>query len=102
MPDSNAGADAIDCVLEGDCVDIMQRLPEGCCDLVFADPPYNLQLESELRRPDNSRVDAVDDHWDQFASFEEYDRFTRAWLAAARRGLKETRGRWGVGSYAAI
>src|SRR5689334_15413709 len=70
--------DALDRVLEGDCIELMQRLPEGCCDLVFADPPYNLQLEGELRRPDNSRVDAVDDAWDQFATFEDYDRFTRA------------------------
>ncbi|HWE07620.1 MAG TPA: DNA methyltransferase, partial [Rhizomicrobium sp.] len=76
--------DAIDGVLEGDCVQIMHALPEACCDLVFADPPYNLQLEGELRRPDNSRVDGVDDRWDRFADFDEYDRFTRAWLAAAR------------------
>ena len=75
--------DALDHVLEGDCVEIMQRLPEGCCDLVFTDPPYNLQLEGELRRPDNSKVDAVDDAWDRFDSFSDYDRFTRAWLTAA-------------------
>jgi modification methylase len=90
---------ALDRVLEGDCIEQMNRLPEASCDLIFADPPYNLQLEGELRRPDNSRVDAVDDHWDQFASFEEYDRFTRAWLAAARRILKETGALWVIGSY---
>ncbi|HEX4078951.1 MAG TPA: site-specific DNA-methyltransferase [Rhizomicrobium sp.] len=99
MPDSTARKDVIDRVIEGDCVDVMHGLPEGCCDLVFADPPYNLQLESELRRPDNSRVDAVDDHWDRFASFEEYDRFTRAWLKAARRALKDSGGLWVIGSY---
>jgi modification methylase len=91
--------DARDKVLEGDCVEIMQRLPEGACDLIFADPPYNLQLEGELRRPDNSKVDAVDDAWDQFASFEEYDRFTRAWLTAARRVLKDSGAIWVIGSY---
>ncbi|HEX9158988.1 MAG TPA: site-specific DNA-methyltransferase [Rhizomicrobium sp.] len=91
--------DALDQVLEGDCVERMQRLPEESCDLVFADPPYNLQLEGDLRRPDNSRVDAVDDAWDQFASFEDYDRFTRAWLTAARRVLKDTGAIWVIGSY---
>src|SRR5579871_1934869 len=91
--------DALDKVLEGDCVEIMQRLPEGSCDLVFADPPYNLQLEAELRRPDNSRVDAVDDAWDRFASFADYDRFTREWLTAARRVLKDTGAIWVIGSY---
>ena len=59
-------------------------LPEGCADLVFADPPYNLQLRGELHRPDQSKVDAVDDHWDQFGSFADYDRFTRDWLDARR------------------
>ncbi|MGH6887808.1 MAG: site-specific DNA-methyltransferase [Rhizomicrobium sp.] len=91
--------DALDRVLVGDCVALMERLPEASCDLVFADPPYNLQLEGELRRPDNSRVDAVEDHWDRFASFEAYDRFTRAWLKAARRVLKDTGALWVIGSY---
>ena len=77
----------------------MRALPEGCADLVFADPPYNLQLKNELRRPDNSKVDAVDDHWDQFASFAEYDRFTREWLSEARRVLKDTGALWVIGSY---
>jgi modification methylase len=99
MPQSLGLDDALDRVLEGDCIEQMSRLPEGSCDLVFADPPYNLQLEGELRRPDNSRVDAVDDHWDQFASFDEYDRFTRAWLTAARRVLKDTGALWVIGSY---
>ena len=77
----------------------MNALPEGCADLVFADPPYNLQLEGELHRPDNSKVDAVDDHWDRFDSFAEYDRFTRDWLTAARRVLKDTGALWVIGSY---
>jgi len=91
--------DARDSVIEGDCIESMRRLPEGSVDLVFADPPYNLQLEGELRRPDNSRVDACDDAWDQFASFADYDRFTRDWLTAARRCLKDTGGLWVIGSY---
>ena len=64
----------LDCVIEGDCVERMKALPEGFADLIFADPPYNMQLRGELRRPDQSKVDAVDDHWDQFGSFAEYDR----------------------------
>ncbi len=91
--------DSIDQVIEGDCIEIMNELPAGCADLVFADPPYNLQLQGELRRPDNSKVDAVDDHWDQFASFAEYDRFTRDWLTAARRVLKDNGALWVIGSY---
>jgi modification methylase len=93
------GALALDVVIEADCVAAMNALPEGCADLVFADPPYNLQLERELRRPDNSKVDAVDDGWDQFASFADYDRFTREWLTAARRVLKENGALWVIGSY---
>ena len=90
---------AIDRVIEGDCVEAMRALPEGCVDLVFADPPYNLQLKNELRRPDNSKVDAVDDHWDQFSSFEAYDAFTREWLSAAKRVLKDSGALWVIGSY---
>ncbi len=77
----------------------MAQLPEGSVDLVFADPPYNLQLKGELHRPDNSRVDGVEDDWDKFAGFAEYDRFTRGWLAAARRVLKPTGALWVIGSY---
>ncbi|WBU56925.1 site-specific DNA-methyltransferase [Paracoccus sediminicola] len=86
-------------ILEGDCVEVMNALPEGSVDLIFADPPYNLQLRGDLHRPDNSRVDAVDDHWDQFASFATYDQFTREWLAAARRLLKPNGAIWVIGSY---
>ena len=86
-------------IILGDCIAEMKALPEGCADLVFADPPYNLQLEGELRRPDNSKVDAVDDGWDQFATFEDYDRFTRSWLTAARRVLTDNGAIWVIGSY---
>ena len=75
-------------IIDGDCIDVMNSLPENSVDLIFADPPYNLQLKSDLHRPDSSKVDAVDDHWDQFDSFAAYDRFTRNWLKAARRILK--------------
>jgi modification methylase len=86
-------------VLIGDCVAEMARLPAQSVDLVFADPPYNLQLQGDLKRPDDSRVDAVDDAWDKFASFSAYDDFTRAWLAACRRVMKPTATLWVIGSY---
>ena len=75
-------------ILAGDCIEVMNSLPAGSVDLIFADPPYNLQLRGDLHRPDNSKVDAVDDHWDQFSSFATYDSFTKDWLAAAKRLLK--------------
>ncbi len=83
----------------GDCVEIMGQLPEGSVDLVFADPPYNLQLAGDLLRPNNSRVDGVDNDWDKFADFATYDHFTRAWLGAARRLLKPDGALWVIGSY---
>jgi len=86
-------------IMPGDCIEVMRSLPEGSVDLIFADPPYNLQLKGDLHRPDNSLVDAVDDHWDQFSSFAAYDRFTRDWLAAARRLLKPNGAIWVIGSY---
>jgi modification methylase len=86
-------------ILDGDCIEVMNSLPEGSVDLIFADPPYNLQLKGDLHRPDNSRVDAVDDHWDEFASFKIYDDFTREWLKAARRLLKPNGAIWVIGSY---
>src|ERR1700757_4644024 len=85
--------------IEGGCISAMRELPAGSVDLVFADPPYNLQLKNELRRPDNSRVDAVEDAWDQFGSFADYDTFTRAWLSEARRVLKDAGTLWVIGSY---
>ena len=86
-------------ILSGDCVEAMRTLPSASVDLVFADPPYNLQLGGELNRPDGSHVDAVTDHWDQFDSFAAYDRFTREWLAECRRVLKPDGAIWVIGSY---
>ena len=86
-------------VLLGDCTSIMEMLPAGSVDCIFADPPYNLQLRGELRRPDDSVVDGVDDDWDRFADFAEYDRFTRAWLGECRRLLQKDGTIWVVGAY---
>jgi len=86
-------------ILVGDCAAEMAKLPASSVDLVFADPPYNLQRASDLKRPDDSRVDAVDDDWDKFASFDAYDEFTRAWLKAARRVMKPAATIWVIGSY---
>lgn len=86
-------------ILHGDCTEVLASLPENSVDVVFADPPYNLQLQQELYRPNLTRVDAVDDSWDKFESFAEYDAFTRAWLVACRRVLKETGTLWVIGSY---
>lgn len=89
----------IDMILPGDCLGILAQLPEASVDMVFADPPYNLQLSQELWRPDHTRVDAVDDSWDKFTDFEEYDQFTRAWLSACRCVLKDTGTLWVIGTY---
>jgi len=86
-------------ILVGDCAAEMAKLPAGSVDLVFADPPYNLQLASDLKRPDDSRVDAVDDDWDKFASFKHYDDFTYAWLKACKRVMKPAATIWVIGSY---
>lgn len=86
-------------VLVGDCIETMESLPEGSVDMIFADPPYNLQLQGDLHRPNNSKVDAVDDDWDQFESFKAYDEFSRRWLKAARRLLKPDGTMWVIGSY---
>ena len=96
---NSAEALPINTILGGDCIDVMNGLPAGSVDLIFADPPYNLQLKGDLHRPDNSRVDAVDDDWDQFSSFAAYDQFTREWLKAARRLLKPDGAIWVIGSY---
>ena len=97
--DMAAAALPLNQILGGDCVQVMTSLPAGSVDLIFADPPYNLQLKGDLHRPDNSLVDAVDDHWDQFASFASYDAFTKDWLAAAKRLLKPNGAIWVIGSY---
>ena len=89
----------LDKILIGDCIEQMKTLPDGSVDVIFADPPYNLQLSGDLRRPNDSVVDAVDDDWDQFESFEAYDTFTRAWLSEARRILKPDGTLWTIGAY---
>src|SRR3954469_3108992 len=86
-------------IVVGDCVAEMSKLAAGSVDLVFADPPYNLQLKGELKRPDESHVDAVNNDWDKFSSFAAYDDFTRAWLLACRRVMKPSATLWVIGSY---
>ncbi len=87
-------------ILKGDCVEVMNSLPEKSIDLIFADPPYNLQLpKNTLHRPNMTRVEAVDDEWDRFDSFSAYDEFTRAWLRACRRVLKPGGSLWVIGTY---
>ena len=88
-----------DVIHRGDCIEVLRALPDASVDMVFADPPYNLQLGGDLLRPDNSKVDAVDDDWDKFGSFAEYDAFTRAWLTECRRVLKSDGSIWVIGSY---
>ena len=88
-----------DVIHRGDCIEVLRSLPDASVDMVFADPPYNLQLGGDLLRPDNSKVDAVDDDWDKFASFADYDAFTRAWLTECRRVLKPEGSIWVIGSY---
>ena len=92
-------ADHLDSIIKGDCISSMQRIPDKSIDLIFADPPYNMQLGGDLKRPDNSHVDAVTDAWDQFESLQTYDRFTTAWLREARRLLKDDGAIWVIGSY---
>lgn len=88
-----------DIIHRGDCIEVLRSLPDASVDMVFADPPYNLQLGGDLLRPDNSKVDAVDDDWDKFDSFAEYDAFSRAWLGECRRVLKPEGSIWVIGSY---
>lgn len=86
-------------ILQGECVEQMKALPDASIDCIFADPPYNLQLRGELRRPDETRVDGVDDAWDKFDDYATYDNFTRAWLGEARRLLHKDGTIWVIGSY---
>ena len=88
-----------DRIIIGDCLEELAKLPAASVDLIFADPPYNLQLEGDLLRPNNTRVDGVDDDWDKFSDFAEYDRFSRAWLGECRRVLKRDGAIWLIGSY---
>ena len=86
-------------IYHGNCIDVLQKLPEKSAKLIFADPPYNLQLKQELFRPNQTRVDGVDDNWDKFSSFGSYDEFTRQWLTACRRALSDDGAIWVIGSY---
>src|SRR5689334_5162787 len=86
-------------ILLGDCIEMMKSIPDKSVDLIFADPPYNLQLQNELWRPNMTLVDAVDDDWDKFDSFEDYDSFTRRWLSECQRILKDSGTIWVIGSY---
>ncbi|MBN2471948.1 MAG: site-specific DNA-methyltransferase, partial [Anaerolineae bacterium] len=89
----------LDQILQGNCIDVLAGLPERSVDLIFADPPYNLQLQRDLWRPNQTQVDAVTDDWDRFESMAAYDQFTRDWLAACRRVLKDSGTLWVIGSY---
>ncbi len=89
----------LDQILQGDCIEKLNQFPEKSVDLIFADPPYNLQLSKTLWRPNMTKVDAVDDKWDQFDNFQAYDDFSRAWLRACRRVLKDNGTLWVIGSY---
>jgi DNA modification methylase len=89
----------LDIIIPGDCLDVLAQIPENSIDLVFADPPYNLQLSQDLLRPNRTLVAAVDDGWDKFLSFEKYDQFTRNWLSACRRVMKKTGTMWVIGTY---
>ena len=86
-------------IIKGNCIEELKKLPKNCIDLIFADPPYNLQLKTELYRPNQTKVQAVKDKWDQFASFEEYDQFTLQWLQECKRVLKKDGTIWIIGSY---
>lgn len=86
-------------VIQGNCIEVLKSLPEKCIDLIFADPPYNLQLRNELLRPNQTVVEGVDDEWDQFAGFTQYDTFTSSWLSECRRVLKDDGSIWVIGSY---
>jgi modification methylase len=86
-------------IIRGDCIQELKNFPDNSVDLIFADPPYNMQLKNALYRPDNTKVDGVDDEWDKFASFAEYDSFCTAWLTECRRVLKGTGSIWVIGSY---
>ncbi|HSE78858.1 MAG TPA: DNA methyltransferase [Alphaproteobacteria bacterium] len=90
---------ALETIIIGDCIEEMARLTPGCVDMVFADPPYNLQLRGELHRPNNTRVDGVAEDWDRIGDFAAYDAFCREWLGAARRLLKRDGTIWVIGTY---
>ncbi|NCO03199.1 MAG: site-specific DNA-methyltransferase [Alphaproteobacteria bacterium] len=96
---AKSNAPIINAITKGDSIEVLQNTPKGSIDMIFADPPYNLQLGGDLHRPNNTKVDACDDHWDQFDSYAAYDEFTRGWLSAARNALKDDGSIWVIGSY---
>lgn len=98
-PHMSKQALSLDNIIKGDCVEVLSSLPDESVDMIFADPPYNLQLGGDLHRPNNTKVDAVDDEWDKFSSFQSYDDFTNAWMREARRVLKKDGTIWVIGSY---
>ena len=86
-------------IYKGDSLEILKTFPSKCVDLIFADPPYNMQLKNDLYRPNNTKVDGVNDEWDKFSSFKEYDNFCISWLRECKRVLKDTGSIWVIGSY---
>lgn len=96
---SKIGPFLLNTIIQGDCIESLKKLPDNSVDLIFADPPYNLQLNKELYRPNQSKVDAVNDEWDKFESMQTYDEFCKQWLVECRRVLKETGSIWVIGSY---
>ena len=86
-------------IINGDSLEELKKIPKETFDLIFADPPYNLQLKNELTRPDRSKVSAVNDKWDQFENFKKYDDFTFSWLTECKRTLKKDGAIWVIGSY---
>ena len=86
-------------IINGNSIDIMMSFPDNSIDMIFADPPYNLQLKNELSRPDSSKVNGVTEEWDSFKSFKEYDQFTETWMTEAKRILKPEGTIWVIGSY---
>jgi len=86
-------------IIKGNCIEELKKIPENSIDLIFADPPYNMQLQGELYRPNQTKVSGVDDKWDKFSSFEEYDKFTYDWLKECKRVLKKDGSIWVIGSY---
>ncbi|OQA38463.1 MAG: Modification methylase DpnIIB [Parcubacteria group bacterium ADurb.Bin316] len=92
-------SEIINKIIVGDCLEVMKNIKDNTFDMIFADPPYNMQLQNELYRPNNTKVDAVDDEWDQFNGFEHYDEFSKAWLKETKRILKKNGTIWVIGSY---
>lgn len=92
-------SEIINSILIGDCLKVMKRIEDNTFDMIFADPPYNMQLQNELYRPNNTKVNGVDDDWDQFGSFKHYDDFTKEWLKEAKRIMKKNATLWVIGSY---